>query len=132
MASKKVKIIGGIIGGFALFGIGAGAGAAGGAPEAVTVEKRVEVPVEKVVTKEVKVDVEKTPASCIRALDLAGEAMGIMAQVADLGGDTAIAAGTGNVRELNSITAQLEALNVEIVDLNAPTATAASDCRSKQ
>jgi hypothetical protein len=54
-----------------LLGVGMGAGAAG-QPQTVEVEKRVEVPVEKIVEKRVEVPgptVEKVPASCLTALD---------------------------------------------------------------
>lgn len=51
--------------------LGLGIGSASAKTETVEVEKRVEVPgPERVVTKEVKVNVPSTPASCLEALDL--------------------------------------------------------------
>lgn len=69
--------------------VGFGVGAAKPAPDPVTVEKRVEVPVEKIVTKEVPV----TPAACGTALDRGADIIGMSGTVVGLLSDSLGAAG---------------------------------------
>jgi uncharacterized hydantoinase/oxoprolinase family protein len=85
-----------------------GASGASAVPEPVEIEKRVEVPVEKIVTK------KETPASCLKAIQHAEEIFGVAADMTGVMADGMKAAAYGTVADINAVTARIEALNTEL------------------
>lgn len=102
------------------------ASAASVKPEPVVQVKEVtkEVPVEKIVTKQV------TPPSCIEALDLASKAVTTLAKIGPLAGRGIMAASAGNPTELNAVTSEVKAVNAEIDEQNPALGAASSACRA--
>jgi hypothetical protein len=107
------------------FGIGAGSTEA----QTVEVERVVEKPVEKIVTETIEKEV--TPADCIEALDLAGAAIELMAEIPENAGEGIVAAGTGDVAGLNAVTAKMEVVNEKINKAAGPLGVATQSCRAQ-
>ena len=116
-------------------GVGAGSGGADSTPKTVTVEKRVEVPgPERIVTKDVPgpervVTVTKTPASCITALDLAGDFLGSLGK--QLGYVLQLDEAKTTAEE-NRITKLFETEYAKGQAMNGPISVATTACRASK
>lgn len=111
--------------------LGAATSAGGSEPEVVTKTVEVEVPgPTETITETAYVDVEVTPPACLDALDIAGQAMSIMAESAGLAGDGIEAAAYGDVAGLDRVTAQVGDLNEDLNTLNPDLSAAVDECRA--
>lgn len=108
----------------AALGIALGSAAAGGTPEpeTVTVEKRVEVPVEKIVTT--------TPAVCLEALDDAEAVVKLGAEALGYSGAAIEAAGSFDLAGLESANADLGTVAPRMTDAVDTYNVSATVCRS--
>ncbi|UDL16699.1 membrane protein [Arthrobacter phage Atuin] len=111
----------------ALF-LGLGAGAVTVPPKEVEVVK--EVPVEKVVEKEVSVEVPTTPKACTDALDYAAIIFTMNADAIGTMTDMVKHAGTLDADGLRSDTAKLEDQTANLGKVKTPFADAAKECRA--
>lgn len=88
--------------------------------------------VEKVVEKRVEVPVEKTPKACITALDLAGDAMGTLSKVGNLGSRGIQAAYARNGSDLDQVNEDLKTLRTELNGQTPALGVAVSACRAAE
>jgi len=75
------------------------------------------------------VEVEVTPAECIEALDLAGEAVMIMGQVQKQTSPAIMAAFQQDAATMESITAEIQRLNEELTAITPGLGVASTACR---
>lgn len=104
-----------------VLGFGAGVG---NKPEPVTIETIVEKEVEVEVIKEV------TPQSCIEALDIAAEAIGVMGKYPEYARDGFLAIANGNASDLTGITGKINDANDEIDVLTPKMKAVVGPCRA--
>lgn len=104
-------------------GLGVGVGRATFDPQVIT-EVKTET-VTKTVTKEV------TPKDCITALDLAGDLVGNMSDLAQIGKDGMNAGFLRDATAIKSIGDRLTTLNAKMDKQTGPLSTAVSSCRLK-
>ena len=107
-----------------VLGIALGSAAAGGTPEpeTVTVEKRVEVPVETIVAT--------TPAVCLEALDDAEAVVKLGAEALGYSGEAIKAAASFNLAGLESANADLETVAPRMTDAVESYNVSATVCRA--
>lgn len=108
-------------------GLAIGSGSA--SAQTVEVEKRVEVPVEKIVNRTVEKEV--TPESCIKAIDTAQQALFYSADSMGIFNEAMQAASTMDVAGIYAASSKLEALNPKISALTEPMRVSVADCRAK-
>jgi hypothetical protein len=83
------------------------------------------------VTPEAEV-VEKTPPSCIKALDLIGQAVGIMGEQMDAALESMYAQRRVDIAGIQAQTERMDGLNEKVEELTEPTRVQVADCRSKR
>lgn len=98
--------------------------------ETVTVTKEVEVPVEKIITEQVEVEVPVTPEACLEALDLSEQGFGLASEAMGYMSDAMTAASTFDIVALEAATAELEVLNPKLTALSDPMNAAKAECRA--
>lgn len=94
----------------------------------VEVEKRVEVPVEKIRTVEKKVEV--TPASCLEALTLSEQAFDYAAEALGYSGEALQAAARLNAPGIQAAKAKMDILNPKMSALAPKVNSAKAQCRA--
>lgn len=113
-----------------LIGVGIGTSAAGGVPE--TPEPEVITETETVTEEvEVEVEVERTPQSCLTAIDYAEEAIGYSSDIINT-----LSVGIeyyldGDISGIEASTAQVESLTGDVERITPDYQAARDDCRSK-
>jgi hypothetical protein len=105
-------------------------GLAIGAGDPRTVEVTKEVPVEKIVEKEVEVAVPTTPQGCIDAIDTAVEMFAVQAAVMDIVSGSLNAVANNDVAGIDAATAKMGEQNAELDKLQTPWASAVKECRA--
>lgn len=102
-------------------------------PKPVEVVKEVPGP-ERVVTQTVekKVDVPKTPAACLTALDLSEQAFNYAAEALGYSNDALTAAGQLDPAGIQAAGDKMEALNPKIKALAPKVNAAKSECRASE
>lgn len=76
--------------------------------------------------------IEKTPASCIEALDLAADVVTILAETVSLGGDATSAAINRDASGIDKITETVVANNAKLDGITPDLGIAAQSCRASQ
>lgn len=82
--------------------------------------------------KTVTVEVEKTPASCLAALDLASEGIGYMTETMNLSTSSIRAAGNYDIETIRSNLAKVNDLAAKVEAITPRMATQVAACRAKQ
>lgn len=130
---KKKKLALGAAGALLVFGLGAATASGGkGSAQAAAPEPKpaptvtVTAPAPEPVVK----TVEKTPQSCLDALDRAGAAIGFMSDIGPLSGKAVQAAFIRDAAGLEAITSQVQALNDRLKKATPGIASASQECRA--
>lgn len=119
-----------IVGAAALI-LGLGIGTASAKTETVEVEKRVEVPgPERVVTKEVKVNVPSTPAACIEYIDLSEQAFDYSSEAMGYMGEALTAAGQMDVAGLDAASQRIKSVTPKLQAMTPDVQRAKAECRA--
>jgi hypothetical protein len=108
------------------FGIATGAGSA----SAREVEVIKEVPVEKIVEKEVEVAVPTTPQACLDVITVAGKLIAVNIAIQDIQSDALTAVANSDVPAINRATEKVKIQNAVLDELTAPWSEAVEGCRA--
>lgn len=109
-----------------IFGLAAGSASA----SAKEVEVIKEVPVEKIVTKEVKTNVPTTPASCIEYIDLSEQAFDYSSEAMGYMGDALTAAGNFDVSGLDAATQRIKSVQPKLEAITPDVKRTKAECRA--
>ena len=109
-----------------IFGLAVGAGRA----SARVVEVTKEVPVEKIVEKEVTVEVPVTPQACLDVITNAGKIIAVSIAIQDAQSEAMTAFSNSDVAGINAATEKVKIQNAVLDELTAPWKESIEGCRA--